>query len=151
MNIWGATALAIGGGAVVRAVDKKFDKYTYDWKVTSTRTIKLRPGTMGAAALCLLLAIIPGSNAEGMRAGLAAIGIGGLATEGLDLYSEHVQPSVDKALVGRPKPKSLGQGQQQNAGVPKQPAYEHVGHGRFAGDLAMQQAALRWGRRARAA
>jgi hypothetical protein len=148
MNIFGLAVLGLIGGGAAKMLDRHVEQPSYDLKVSETRTIKLMPGAIASVALATGLALLPGSNATGVRAGLAAMSLGGVAVEGTDIFKDHVFPALERtpAVKGLP-----GYGAKA---LPQQQHQSHVGVGPTAGDRALHSAMERWGRgprRARAA
>lgn len=138
---------ALVGGAVAKTVDRKLDNYAYNLKVTDTTTVKITPGTIGSLVLLLGLAILPGSNATGIRAALAAVGIGGAVIEGADAFAVNVLPRLDSTPAVKGLPPGYVAG--MPAGQPPPQRFAHVGYGgQFAGQHHLADAMARWGRMA---
>jgi hypothetical protein len=140
MNLAGMFALGLVGSAAAKLADRNLDQYAYNLKVSDTRTVKITPGAMlTGVALVAAAAAGPGTA----RAVLASIGIGGGAIEGGEAFAAHVAPMIDGkpagAVAGLPGvggAPALGAHQQQ----------QHAGAHPYAGNFALKQAMLRWGR-----
>jgi hypothetical protein len=140
MNLAGMFALGLAGSGLAKLADRNLDRFSYNLKVSDTRTVKITPGAMLTAATLLgAWAAGPGTG----RVVLASLGIGGGAIEGGEALAVHVLPMIDgkpAATVGACLP-----------GVGGAPALGAAHHGQapqaqYAGNFALKAAMLRWGR-----
>lgn len=91
-------AAMIAGGAAAIYVDREYGaEYSQKIKLSDTNTLTITPGAMGAAALLVGLAFVPGSSPmlKGVVAGLAG---GAAVYEGANLVEDQIFP-----LLGMPK------------------------------------------------
>lgn len=87
----------IAGGAAAIYIDREFGaEYSQKIKLSDTNTLTITPGAMGAAALLVGLAFVPGSGM--LKPALAGIAAGMAVYEGANLIEDQVFP-----LLGMPK------------------------------------------------
>ena len=97
-NALASLAAMIAGGAAAIYVDREYGaEYSQKIKLSDTNTLTITPGAMGAAALLVGLAFVPGSRPmlKGVVAGLAG---GAAVYEGANLVEDQLFP-----LLGMPK------------------------------------------------
>lgn len=91
-------AAMIAGGAGAIYVDREYGaEYSQKIKLSDTNTLTITPGAMGAAALLVGLAFVPGGSTT-FKAVLAGLAGGALVYEGANLVEDQVFP-----LLGMPK------------------------------------------------
>lgn len=89
----------IAGGALAIYVDREFGaEYSQKIKLSDTNTLVITPGAMGAAALLVGLAFVPGSSSAMLKSALAGLASGALVYEGANLVEDQLFP-----LLGMPK------------------------------------------------
>lgn len=111
-SIVASLAAQIAGGAAAIYVDREYGaEYSQKIKLSDTNTLVITPGAMGAAALLVGLAFVPGSSNAMLKSVLAGLAGGALVYEGANLVEDQVFP-----LLGMPK--SSLTGPQIPAGTP---------------------------------
>lgn len=98
-SLLASLAAQIAGGAAAIYVDREYGaEYSQKIKLSDTNTLTITPGAMGAAALLLGLAFVPGSAGPMLKSVLAGLAGGALVYEGANLVEDQVFP-----LLGMPK------------------------------------------------
>lgn len=92
-------AAMIAGAAAAIYVDREYGaEYSQKIKLSDTNTLTVTPGAMGAAALLVGLAFVPGSSNAMLRGVLTGLAGGAAVYEGANLVEDQVFP-----LLGMPK------------------------------------------------
>lgn len=96
-------AAMIAGGAAAIYVDREYGaEYSQKIKLSDTNTLTITPGAMGAAALLVGLAFVPGSSPM-LKSVLTGLAGGAAVYEGANLVEDQLFP-----LLGMPKQSVTG-------------------------------------------